>query len=276
MTPPSENITSLFQLIEKIHTRENSFFWQENKIPQTLWFRGHKNHTYTLLPSLYRKMEGNNPKTDMRNKELALLEEFATKNYFRFPYKLPENQFLWMSIMQHYGVSTRFLDWSEALIPSLFFALEEFFLDRNIETTEIPCIWILDPFAINKAFIETNKKINHVGNTIKQNLIPSILSNLYNEIENMTHPLAMISPYNSERIAAQSGSFVLFPGMINLSPIKFRLEILPNSHFFLRKFLLIKPKQITNELKILGIRRSMFYPEMASTSKEIEEYILKR
>ena len=202
------------------------FFWEEkcndnesdnkislNKKPKRLWYRGHKSRDYLLIPSLYRKIGdlSNNTVNSrlLKSKENLLLEEFSTRNYFRFQYKLPENELLWMSIMQHYGVSTRLLDWSENIMPALFFALEEYFKNRDFNSIDVPCIWVMNPKMLNNAFSHFSSDWKTIAR-IRNNDIPSLITkNLYSELEHANFPLAVKSPINSERIEKQSGVFCI-------------------------------------------------------------------
>ena len=294
----SENpiyIRSLNQLIQELNKKgDDSFYFNNEKNTyQKLWYRGHTNYSYHLIPSLYRYVIDNRISvSDISQKEFLLLEEFATKNYFRFPYKLPENEFLWMAIMQHYRIPTRLLDWSESLIPALFFALEPYFLNREDETTEIPCLWVLKPQELNNCNYLPKKQMDpsamqgnkrpkqnlsatmrakaELRNQINLGYLPSILSFEYSTLSIINETLAVTSPYNNERINSQTGTFTLFPSIKGINKKRIYLDYHPQNESFLRKFIFLNPQQISDELKMLGVRRSMYYPEMESASKDIE------
>lgn len=101
-----------------------------------LWFRGQPNAEWKLIPSIQRC-------------GLSCEEERYITNDFR----IKANQIMdnppdrrnyaaWMSIMQHYGIPTRMLDWSRSPLIAAFFAVQS-------HPTEDACIWALRPGALN-------------------------------------------------------------------------------------------------------------------------------
>ncbi|MCI9382424.1 MAG: FRG domain-containing protein [Dorea sp.] len=138
--------------------------------PKVLWFRGLSHVNHSLLPSLYRsdiKIEGNRSiraYSAMHYAEDIRTQHYNAKNYHFFV-KEPSSRVEWLEVMQHHGVRTRAMDWSESAIHSLMFALEPFFDDRKYRDEErrntVPCVWILEPGMLNKKIFEylTDDKI---------------------------------------------------------------------------------------------------------------------
>jgi hypothetical protein len=100
-----------------------------------IWFRGHADSRWALLPRLLR--EGGGP-----------LEENIL--YWRFielgGHLLPAEASAWdtLFIMQHFGVPTRLLDWSESFAVALHFALHE---AESLGTE--PVVFALAPYLLN-------------------------------------------------------------------------------------------------------------------------------
>lgn len=109
----------------------------------TLYYRGHAAGTWELLPGIGRVnpsalLKFKNPHT--ASLELALYYDFIA----HAGDLLPRSNTSWdhLFLMQHHGVPTRLLDWSESFAVALFFALAH--------EPDKPEIWVLNPYALNR------------------------------------------------------------------------------------------------------------------------------
>jgi hypothetical protein len=101
------------------------------------WFRGHEHSDWPLVPKFYRT----NPID--RNTEDEIREEFITRAPILSDVK-PANKWEWYFLMQHYGASTRLLDWSEGALIGLYFAV------RQSRGCKDAAVWVLDPWWLNE------------------------------------------------------------------------------------------------------------------------------
>ena len=110
------------------------------------WFRGTRDCTHQLVPSLYRHptVKGTDHLIDL---EWELLSEFRHEAP-PFGGKLPSEQLELLFLMQHYGIPTRLLDWTENPFIALFFALENARQERPGEEKDAT-VWLLDPIRLN-------------------------------------------------------------------------------------------------------------------------------
>jgi hypothetical protein len=106
--------------------------------PDTVWYRGHPNAKYYLLANLLRYENG-------IEKEQHLFNSFR-----KFSDRILERRKSeWETLfeMQHYGVPTRLLDWSETFGIALFFAAT---YNLSSHSGNDAAIYLLDPVALNK------------------------------------------------------------------------------------------------------------------------------
>ncbi len=85
-----------------------------------LWFRGEENADLTLIPSIQRSQ-----------KRLDSERYIANDFYIRARQILDNppdkhNYAGWVSLMQHYGLPTRMLDWTQSPMIAVFFAPETY------------------------------------------------------------------------------------------------------------------------------------------------------
>ena len=166
------------------------------------WYRGCHNSTHSLIPSLYRHS------TLKSIEELISLEtEIMTKFVQRslpFISRPLVDEWDKLFLMQHYGVPTRLLDWTENPFVAIYFALVT---PSNFKATDT-AIWMCDPIAWNRAALD---HISFNGAVLDQSspiLRPYSPGTEVKQIPML--PIMIYGSYNSPRIVAQRGGFALF------------------------------------------------------------------
>lgn len=82
---------------------------------------------------------------DLFRKERFLTNDFqARASIFNFPKPQLNDYANWLTIMQHYGLPTRLLDWSRSPLVALYFAVSDKSNDENDA-----CVWMLTPDELN-------------------------------------------------------------------------------------------------------------------------------
>jgi len=131
-----------------------------------VWYRGLSNREHTLVPSLFRDPTGRPREKvvsmDRRQREKNLFARFKTQAGQLLPHGL-ESSWEVLSVMQHHGVPTRIMDWTDSLFVALYFALE--YKDTAPpykDTAASPCLWLLNPFALNEASLGQSRIFDQV------------------------------------------------------------------------------------------------------------------
>jgi hypothetical protein len=213
-----------------------------------IWFRGHGNAKWKLLPSLLRSSDP--------SAEASLLKRFK-QNALPFTGYLPGDEWDWLFLMQHHGVPTRLLDWTESPLVALYFAVES----ESRNSTD-GCIWCLRPRVFNKqANVDPTfaADIPCFGtDEVLANYMPSKVAA---EVTTKLPPLAALALRRFQRLYAQLGVFTIS-----------HRDRRPLDKFGDGKHLarLIIPKssksKIRRELSLLGITRLTLFPELTSVA----------
>jgi hypothetical protein len=233
------SIKEISSLTELINELENDFTGYGGSV----WYRGQTKESYTLLPSYLRN--SNAPET-------TLLSAFK-QNASMLTSTQPNNKFDWMFLMQHYGIPTRLLDWSESPLIALFFAL------RKIEDNSDAVVWALKPTELNKnAKIKSKEEEFYIPSFEDDEIIGySIESLISTKVE--LSPAAVIATRNNPRIQAQMGVFTIHHHeKISIEDIGEQTHMV--------KYIIKKDskKNILKQIEILGITEFQLFPELAS------------
>lgn len=211
------------------------------------WFRGQNLASWSLRPGIYRGWVD-------PTREREILRDFSLK---AIPHLLrqPENDLEWLFVMQHHGMPTRLLDWTESYLYALYFAVCAY------DGRKDSAVWVLDPWALNKHAIG----VESVPVTTNQALRKHYPRD---GGPDASSPVALRPAYGSARILAQKGVFTIHgserSGLDEQAPPEglaerlVRVAIRGNCK-----------KSILRELHRAGITASTVFPDLQGLCAEI-------
>jgi hypothetical protein len=179
--------------------------------------------------------------------------------------------------MQHYGIPTRLLDWTENPFIGFYFAVmsAEFkaVRPRNSKTRvlrfkEDAAVWVLDPIVWNAHALRFQSFDRGVLSTTDEALNPYKPPAGSTDEHNL--PLAIYGAHNSPRIIAQRGAFTIFGhNGLSMEELYDRDEFPPTS---LTKIILGKDLLPAMRRSILGhgITESLVFPDLDGLAREIK------
>lgn len=225
-----------------------------------LWFRGVHDARYALVPRLYRSDAGIE---ELQAIEREMFAEFRSRSRSLLTLDVATD---WerMFVMQHYGVPTRLLDWSENAFYALYFALSGA-AERGFATDA--AVWVMDPAGWNRHVFPTMEAPGDalcVGEDALDAYEPERPVGAMGD-----GAAALWGLYNNPRITAQRGVFTVFGRSKNsLRDLCAARGFSPGTLVCLRL-----PSSILGELndqvRLLGFRESMIYPDLGGLATEI-------
>jgi FRG domain len=174
----------------------------QQRAKHAIWFRGCGTDKHKLVPSLYRHP---------RAKTQSMLEDLERQLMSRFrqrsiPYHSRDLRDDWEALffMQHYGVPTRLLDWTENSLTALHFSL----MTASRKSKGPAVVWVLDPVSWNQTAL---KHMSYSGGPLTvgdEGLKGYAPRSTGSAMSN--YPVALFGAHNSPRIVAQQGAFTIF------------------------------------------------------------------
>jgi hypothetical protein len=231
-------MSDLFDTIKKIKSKFQT---------ETVWYRGQSNIGWGITPSLFRN-------------SLLESEKYMFEQYKRYAHKFfDKRQSDWEILfdMQHYGIPTRLLDWTESLGIALAFAL---FTDYKSENTDA-ALFMLDPVELNKLSSKNNIIRLPDDTTLDYRSIyldHTSFMNLY--------PIAVMPNFSNDRILAQRGMFTIQGSMeVFREQYTYKIEIPKEAK-----------REILEFLEFANINESYLFPDITGMVNHIVRTATKR
>lgn len=249
--------TTLNRLLNQVESFQNA--------RSISWYRGVGDSVYNLSPSITRTAA---PKTadELRQIEKSIGNTFSQRAP---PFVNMDFQNEWRTLffMQHYGIPTRLLDWSESPFVALYFALSSVKRNEASEPLADVALWACDPVAWNRTILS---HISFQGAVLDESCEEIKAYSPSSDLDQRaTAPIMIFGTHNSPRIVAQRGVFALF----GKGPESMQ-DIFTNGNFpagSLQKIVIAR-QHIDGMLQSLyrkGIAESTIYPDISGLAAEI-------
>ncbi len=255
---------------EKLQARQD-LTWAAAWLP---WFRGEDSAAWlprtVLQPKLYRDSYDSNLILDL---EAEMRVEFRRRGSQLITERAPVDKWEWYFLMQHHGAPTRLLDWSDAALVGLYFAVSKRGRNGDSNADADAAVYMLDPYWLNE---QAFKEVSHLADECRS-LGPALPD--WDEAEHyltdeefdndelgVKCPLAIVPSHFLRRLAAQRSCFTIFGR--EKDGLKLVAES-PDSH--LVKFDVKKESipEIIQDLRWAGISEDTIFPDLEGLGREL-------
>ena len=239
---------------------------------QPLWFRGSGDYSYTLSPSLFRHSQSHSIES-LIALEKQILQTFRQRS-IPFLEREVNDPWDWLFLMQHYGVPTRLLDWTESPMICLFFAVtscaHKVLASGDLSFAKDAAIWILKPCEWNEKAVDLDSFDGRVLATDDPLLRSYKPEPDCGDLR--PPPLGIYGAHNSRRIVAQRGVFTVFGRSTKPAEKYYQDSAFPAG--LLHKLRLPKAAlpDLARGLSQNGIVDSVAFPELEGLAREIKRH----
>ena len=221
-----------------------------------MWFRGQSDYSWGLVPSVQRKVGMGKH-----------YEQYITTNFMIHTMRLnptaPQryDRASWLTLMQHYGLPTRLLDWSESPLVALYFALSS---DKDAKTDA--AVWVLNPMELNKK-VGYGEYVPPISYDSLRGDLEGAFSNQDNDDNESQGKIIACHGVGCDlRMYVQQSDFTIHSTTERLDQI---LKLDESCDYFYKIRIPRKiRKKLLVQLDAMGFHESSIYPDMEHIAKE--------
>ncbi|PKN63148.1 MAG: hypothetical protein CVU57_21015 [Deltaproteobacteria bacterium HGW-Deltaproteobacteria-15] len=243
--------------IEDLHCLLDAVGEASRRFKTEIWWRG-QGKKWPLLPGVYRQGVCIPKYTERCEKDMCIRFLLGAQQRHT---SWPGDNVHALATMQHYGLPTRLLDWTESPLFALLFAL----MDSNCDH-ESGTLWALNPSVLNDTEIGKANLLSPYTNDQVKALFEAPF-NIPCTVPPPDKNAAIILRQIDIRMTVQLSAFTIHGKTTAIDQVK-------GSERYLIGFTIPpeKKENLRKQLFILGIRVSNIFPDLDHLSREIKEW----
>jgi hypothetical protein len=222
---------------------------------QIYWYRGQSDVDWDVAPSIARGYTI----ADERN----LTNRFRSRAAIRYadspPYDASSS---WLSLMQHYGLPTRLLDWTRSPLIAAYFALEPYIVNGRTSSVADAVVWVLAPHALNalQGFSPP------VTPSIDAHMCEPLLLPAFSDRKPENHKvMAVMATETDLRMFVQQGCFTIHSDRTALNRLKGHPD-------FLWRIIIeaVNVPTVAHQVHLCGLRQGDLFPDLGNLAQELK------
>lgn len=224
---------------------------------ENFWFRGQSSAKWGLSPKLYRKEFRGSQEAEIR-------QDFQRRALQLMQGRTPErdDKWEWYFLMQHYGVPTRLLDWTDNPLVALFFAV------RDQPEPSNSAVWVLDPWWLNRQLRKGIDGPMLPGWEEADQYLWDLEVAFTRDVDvSVGKPAAIDPPHVDRRLAVQQSRFLIFGRAKELTYSQMVRQ--SSSRLAQVEIAQSKVESVRRELEDCGVTLSAVFPDLEHLGQEI-------
>jgi FRG domain-containing protein len=215
------------------------------------------------------------PMSERLHCEQELRAEFR-RQAAQLPLYKPADSWEWYFLMQHYGVPTRLLDWTDGILIGLHFAISSRGGKNDSLGETDAAVYLLDPWLLDiGAFAKYRTEIEGVALSEWRETKPYLPLEMKSETLRPEIPLAIDPAHIAARVAAQRSHFTVFGRDLDgIRNLRVKIKRGEPEQDPLAKIIIDGTKigSLKTELAICGVSEPTIFPDLEGLGRGLKQW----